>query len=165
MVWSSEVSLKWWVAFTLTKGPDPPVCRAAFVLVVKKCFCAASQWHGSWTCQLWPTGETWRKTSLSCRGQRRRPLGACENVRALYKKIYINKYIHIFPPLGAYKSQLGGTYIIFYCCCFIWSTSTVIIRLYANIYANIYIYIYIYNIYIYIFMYIHIVILLLVFCT
>ena len=44
---------------------------------------------------------------------------------------------HIVPPLGAYKSQLGGTYI-FYRCCFIWSTSTVIIRLYffMNIHSS-----------------------------
>ena len=38
--------------------------------------------------------------------------------------LQLNVYIHIVPPLGAYKSQLGGH--IFYCCCFIWSTSTVL---------------------------------------
>ena len=49
-----------------------------------------------------------------------------ENVPAL------NLYIYIVPPLGAFKTQLGGH--IFYRCCFIRSMSTVIIRLYMYIY-------------------------------
>ena len=40
----------------------------------------------------------------------------------------------LVPPLGAYKSQLGGH--IFYRCWFIWSTSTVIIRLYFYVYIH-----------------------------
>ena len=41
------------------------------------------------------------------------------------------------PPLGAFKTQLGGTYNILYRCCFILSLSNVILHMY--------IYIYIYN--------------------
>jgi hypothetical protein len=47
--------------------------------------------------------------------------------------IYIYTYVYIVPPLGAYKPQLGGTYI-FFRCCFIRSMSTVIIPLYIYIY-------------------------------
>ena len=43
--------------------------------------------------------------------------------------LYLHIQYNIVPPLGAFKSQLGGTYI-FYRCCFIWPTSTVIIPLY-----------------------------------
>ena len=40
------------------------------------------------------------------------------------------------PALGAYKSQQGGP--IFYCCCFVWSTCTVIIRvcIFMNIHSS-----------------------------
>ena len=42
--------------------------------------------------------------------------------------------MYVVPPLGAYKSQLGGHR--FYRCWFIWSTSTVIIRLYFYVYIH-----------------------------
>ena len=66
------------------------------------------------------------KTSNYCRG----PLGniavsgqrRCCNVPVKTCLHYI--YICIVPPLGAYKSQLGGN--IFFRCCFLRSTSTVI---------------------------------------
>ena len=35
-----------------------------------------------------------------------------EPVPALYIYVYIYVYIYIVPPLGAYKPQLGGTYIL-----------------------------------------------------
>ena len=38
------------------------------------------------------------------------------------------------PPLGAFKTQLGGTYNILYRCCFILSLSNVILHMYIYIY-------------------------------
>ena len=58
--------------------------------------------------------------------------------------LYLHIQYNIVPPLGAFKSQLGGTYI-FYRCCFIWPTSTVIIRPFIYIYIYTYIHICIYS--------------------
>ena len=86
------------------------------------------------------------KTSIFCRGQQ--PIFLCCPTK-LRKMWWMGSwthepvpalYIYIVPPLGAYKSQLGGH--IFYHCCFIRSTSTVIIY---SIYIYIFIYIYISN--------------------
>ena len=52
-----------------------------------------------------------------------------EPVPAIY--IYIDIYNYIVPPLGAFKSQLGGH--ISYRCCFIRSMSTVILPIYFYI--------------------------------
>ena len=62
-------------------------------------------------------------------GGHRGPRGsvANEDTPWLPVKTYL---LYIVPPLGAYKRQLGGH--IFYRCCFIWSLSTVIIRLYTS---------------------------------
>ena len=38
------------------------------------------------------------------------------------------------PPLGAFKTQLGGTYNILYRCCFMLSLSTVILLYIYNIF-------------------------------
>ena len=62
-------------------------------------------------------------------GGHRGPRGsvANEDTPWLPVKTYL---LYIVPPLGAYKTQLGGH--IFYRCCFIWSLSTMIIRLYTS---------------------------------
>ena len=83
-------------------------------------------------------------------GQRRHPVGTCENVPALniyicmylyyiYVCVHIYMCVHIYiyvciyiysPFPGRIEVAAGGTYI-FYRCCFLRSTSTVIVRLYV----------------------------------
>ena len=54
--------------------------------------------------------------------------------------LYLHYILYIVPHLGAYRSQLGGTYLYF-CCCFIRSLTTVIIHLYIYIYIYIIVFI------------------------
>ena len=51
----------------------------------------------------------------------------------LYLQLYVYLYIYIVPPLGAFKSQLGGP--ILYPCCFISSSSPVILYIYIYMYV------------------------------
>ena len=56
----------------------------------------------------------------------------------LHLQIYFFLYICIVPPLGAFKSHLGG--LIVYRCCFLPSTSTVILFIHIYIYIFTYIF-------------------------
>ena len=77
----------------------------------------------------------WRDVKLRCvAGDHRGPRGSVANEDTPW--VPVTTYLLLI-SLGAYKSQLGGTNV--YRCCFIWSTSTVIIRLY--VYSYIYIFI------------------------
>ena len=128
-------------------------------------------WRMSETQQMSPIHDTYVygcKTSLCCRGvwhscpttrNEAVDISGQGNMAGFLYLLYIYIYINIVPPLGTYISRSWGAHIL-YCCWFIWSTSTVIIRLYIYIqyiYMYIYICIYIYvYIYVYIYMYIYI---------
>ena len=110
------------------------------------------------------------KTSTFCRpsvsqrvvGQRRHPLGTCENVPALYYLYYI--YINIVPPLGAYKTHLEETYtlsllvytvnvscffLIYIYILYIVSCLFIYSRIYLYMHLFIYLFIYLFKFYIY----------------
>ena len=100
-----------------------PVVRAC----VCACVCAGVRAGGrAWVCVCVRVIDV--KLHFTAGGHRG-PRGsvANEDTPWLPVKTYL---LYIVPPLGAYKTQLGGH--IFYRCCFIWSLSTMIIRLYTS---------------------------------
>ena len=97
------------------------VCVCVYVYHLYRCktaLCCRGVWHSC---------PTTRNEAVDMSGK--------GNVAGFLYLLYIYIYTYIVPPLGAYKSQLGGH--IFYCCWFIWSTSTVIIHIYIyNVYSS-----------------------------
>ena len=107
-----------------------PVSRPGWLAVIS--FSLSSHFHFPFICPA-AAGcvcTNWRDVKLRCvAGDHRGPRGSVANEDTPW--VPVTTYLLLI-SLGAYKSQLGGTNV--YRCCFIWSTSTVIIRLYVYSY-------------------------------